>query len=131
MIKELIHTTIRPQLQDDGGDIRFCRFVADGGVMEVEMLGACRTCKSSKTTLVDLIERTTRHWIPEVKEVKQVERASAFEQFSADHEAAEEEEVDDEEDNSNRVEIEEKGQAADSGARVVRKVNESTESSVQ
>ncbi|EPY38772.1 HIRA-interacting protein 5 [Angomonas deanei] len=32
MIKELIHTTIRPQLQDDGGDIRFCRFVADGGV---------------------------------------------------------------------------------------------------
>lgn len=84
MIKELLATTVRPQLQDDGGDIRFVRFNAESGAMEVELLGACRTCKSSKTTLVDLIERTTRHWIPEVSTVLEVgRRASAFERFAA------------------------------------------------
>ncbi|ESL08539.1 hypothetical protein TRSC58_03756 [Trypanosoma rangeli SC58] len=72
MLKELISMTIRPQLQLDGGDIRFVRL--DGTVMYVEMLGACRKCKSSKTTLRDLIERTTRHWVPEVCEVREVEQ---------------------------------------------------------
>lgn len=68
-IKELIASTIRPQLQDDGGDIRFVEFRDENGDMLVEMLGACKKCKSSGTTLRDLIERTTRHWIPEVKRV--------------------------------------------------------------
>ncbi|TPP55634.1 NifU-like domain family protein [Leishmania donovani] len=86
MIKELVSTTIRPQLQDDGGDLRFVGFDPVLGDMHVELLGACRTCKSSKTTLVDLIERTTRHWIPEVSAVKDVSRAtSAFEDFAAHH----------------------------------------------
>lgn len=85
MIKELISTTIRPQLQHDGGDIRLVRFVVEEGCMEVEMLGACRTCKSSKTTLVDVIERTTRHWIPEVMTVKDVTKStSTFEKFIAE-----------------------------------------------
>ncbi|EKF32544.1 hypothetical protein MOQ_003599 [Trypanosoma cruzi marinkellei] len=72
ILKELISTTIRPQLQLDGGDIRFVSL--EGAVMYVEMLGACRRCKSSKTTLSDLIERTTRHWVPEVHEVREVEQ---------------------------------------------------------
>ncbi|EAN98012.1 hypothetical protein, conserved [Trypanosoma cruzi] len=72
ILKELISTTIRPQLQLDGGDIRFVSL--EGGVMYVEMLGACRRCKSSKTTLSDLIERTTRHWVPEVHEVREAEQ---------------------------------------------------------
>lgn len=89
MIKELIAATVRPQLQDDGGDIRFVCFVPETGSMEVELLGACRTCKSSKTTLVDLIERTTRHWIPEVSAVVEVSRrASAFERFAASRASA-------------------------------------------
>ncbi|CBZ29850.1 conserved hypothetical protein [Leishmania mexicana MHOM/GT/2001/U1103] len=84
LIKELVSTTIRPQLQDDGGDLRFVGFDPVLGDMHVELLGACRTCKSSKTTLVDLIERTTRHWIPEVRAVKDVSRVtSAFEDFAA------------------------------------------------
>lgn len=83
MIKELVATTIRPQLQDDGGDLRFVGFAVEGGEMQVELLGACRTCKSSKTTLVDLIERTTRHWIPEVKTVKDVTRfASPYQRLA-------------------------------------------------
>lgn len=84
MIKELIATNIRPQLQDDGGDIRFVRFDPATGLMAVELLGACRTCKKGKTTLADLIERTTRHWIPEVSAVVEVgHRASAFEKYAA------------------------------------------------
>nr|CCC52037.1 putative HIRA-interacting protein 5 [Trypanosoma vivax Y486] len=71
MLKELIVEFIRPQLQHDGGDIRFVGL--DGPVMLVEMLGACRKCRSSKTTLHDLIERTTRHWLPEVQGVREVE----------------------------------------------------------
>lgn len=66
-IKELIATMIRPELQKDGGDIRYIGFEEDGNrTMSIELLGACKTCKSSKTTLQDLIERTTRHYIPEV-----------------------------------------------------------------
>lgn len=65
-IKELIATVIRPEIQQDGGDIRFLTFTPEDGLMSVELLGACKTCKSSSTTLKDLIERTTRHWIPEV-----------------------------------------------------------------
>ena len=44
------------------------------GIMKVELLGACKTCKSSSTTLKDLIERTTRFWIPEVSQVEEVKR---------------------------------------------------------
>ncbi|CAJ1011596.1 putative Scaffold protein Nfu/NifU N terminal/NifU-like domain containing protein [Leishmania naiffi] len=89
MIKELVATTIRPQLQEDGGDLRFIGFDPVLGDMRVELLGACRTCKNSKTALVDLIERTTRHWIPEVKAVKEVSRTtSAFEELAAHHSTA-------------------------------------------
>ncbi|KPI87799.1 hypothetical protein ABL78_3098 [Leptomonas seymouri] len=89
MIKELVATTIRPQLQDDGGDLRFVGFDADCGEVRVELLGACRTCKSSKTTLVDLIERTTRHWIPEVKAVTDVLRTVSLSQRYAEESVAE------------------------------------------
>ncbi|KAG5469325.1 hypothetical protein LSCM1_02540 [Leishmania martiniquensis] len=89
MIKELFATTIRPQLQGDGGDLRFVGFDPVSGVMHVELLGACRTCKSSATTLVNLIERTTRHWIPEVKAVQDVSWAApVFEEKAARPKAA-------------------------------------------
>jgi Fe-S cluster biogenesis protein NfuA len=68
-IKELLATVIRPEIQKDGGDIRFLTWEESTGEMLVELLGACKTCKSSTTTLADLIERTTRHWIPEVTSV--------------------------------------------------------------
>jgi Fe-S cluster biogenesis protein NfuA len=71
-IKELIATLIRPEIQKDGGDIRFVAFDDASGAMNVELLGACKTCKSSSTTLADLIERTTRHWIPEVTSIVEV-----------------------------------------------------------
>ena len=68
-IKELIAGSLRPLVQQDGGDLRLERFDAEVGILSIEMLGACKSCKSSKTTLKDMIERTLQHWIPEVKEV--------------------------------------------------------------
>lgn len=75
-IKELIRTTIRPLLQEDGGDIRFVGLF-DDGEMRVELLGSCRRCRNSHRTLQDLIERTTRHWIPEVRCVAPLGTAEA------------------------------------------------------
>jgi Fe-S cluster biogenesis protein NfuA len=68
-VKELIAESLRPMVQQDGGDLRLEGFCAETGVLSVEMLGACKTCKSSKTTLKDMIERTVQHWVPEVREV--------------------------------------------------------------
>lgn len=74
MIKELLVADVQPQLHRDGGDLRFVEFDSKSGRLDIEMLGACRSCKSSGTTLLDLIERTVRHWIPEVSNVTEVRR---------------------------------------------------------
>jgi len=68
-IKEVIRDSLRPVVQNDGGDLRFHEFRDADGVLCVELLGSCKRCKSSSTTLTDLIERTVRHWIPEVTAV--------------------------------------------------------------
>ncbi|KAH9578411.1 Scaffold protein Nfu/NifU [Trypanosoma melophagium] len=92
IVKELIATTIRPELQMDGGDIRFLR--VEGTVMYVEMLGACRKCKSGKTTLRDLIERATRHWVPEIQEVREVQHIRGTQQQQQEKDEKEKKEVD-------------------------------------
>uniref|UniRef100_A0A7S1W621 Scaffold protein Nfu/NifU N-terminal domain-containing protein n=1 Tax=Neobodo designis TaxID=312471 RepID=A0A7S1W621_NEODS len=79
-IKELIATVIRPEIQKDGGDIRYLQWEKASGEMLVELLGACKTCKSSTTTLADLIERTTRHWIPEVTSVVEANQRRKLQQ---------------------------------------------------
>jgi Fe-S cluster biogenesis protein NfuA len=79
-LKEVIAETIRPQLQADGGDIRFVQFEPESGALRIEMLGACKTCRSSPTTLRILIERTVKHWIPEVKEVVEVKPSASKKQ---------------------------------------------------
>ncbi len=55
MIKELIETRIRPTVQDDGGDICFRGFDANG-VVHLEMQGSCKGCPSSAVTLKNGIE---------------------------------------------------------------------------
>lgn len=74
-VKEVIATTIRPEVQKDGGDIRFVKYDYDDSSqtgsrdVHVQLLGACRSCRKSSTTLKDLIERTMRHFIPEINGV--------------------------------------------------------------
>lgn len=69
MIKELLETRIRPAVQEDGGDIVFCEFDEDSGVVTLKMMGACSGCPSSSVTLKSGIENMLMHYIPEVKGV--------------------------------------------------------------
>ena len=69
-IKELIDTRVRPAVAMDGGDIVFDSF--DGGIVYLQMQGACAGCPSSTATLKMGIENMLKHYIPEVVEVRAV-----------------------------------------------------------
>lgn len=69
-IIELVETRVRPAVADDGGDIIFRDF--DGGVVFLELYGACSGCPSSSATLKDGIENMLRHYVPEVVAVEAV-----------------------------------------------------------
>ena len=67
-IKELIETRVRPAVAGDGGDIRYRGF--RGGVVYLQMQGACSGCPSSTATLKHGIEGLLKHYVPEVTEVR-------------------------------------------------------------
>ena len=69
-VKELINQ-IRPQLQGDGGDVRFVELTADN-VVKVELQGACGCCPHSKMTLKHGIEAFIKKHIPEIKSVEDI-----------------------------------------------------------
>lgn len=69
-IKELLDTRIRPAVAMDGGDIVFESF--EGGIVFLQMRGACAGCPSSTLTLKSGIENLLKHFIPEVTEVRAV-----------------------------------------------------------
>lgn len=77
MIKELLETRIRPAVQEDGGDIVFCGFDEDCGIVTLKMMGACSGCPSSSVTLKSGIENMLMHYIPEVKGVVEAEADEA------------------------------------------------------
>lgn len=66
-IIELIDTRVRPAVAEDGGDIVFRGF--SGGVVQLELYGACSGCPSSTATLKDGIENMLKYYVPEVEEV--------------------------------------------------------------
>lgn len=80
MIKELLETRIRPAVQDDGGDIEYCGFDPDTGIVKLRMQGACSGCPSSSVTLKSGIENMLMHYVSEVKGVEQ--------EFDGEEEAA-------------------------------------------
>jgi len=69
-IKEIIESRVRPAVAQDGGDIIFHKF--EGGVLYLEMRGACAGCPSSTMTLKMGIENLMRHFVPEVNEVRAI-----------------------------------------------------------
>ena len=69
-IKELLDSRVRPAVAQDGGDITFHGF--EGGIVYLQMQGACAGCPSSTMTLKMGIENLLRHYIPEVTEVRPV-----------------------------------------------------------
>lgn len=56
---------IRPQLQEDGGDIEFVEFTKEG-IVKVELQGACGSCPHSRMTLKHGVEDVLKQNIPEV-----------------------------------------------------------------
>lgn len=66
-VTEVIES-IRPMLQNDGGDIEFVGVDADNTV-RVRLQGACRGCPGAKMTLKMGVERVLKQKIAEVKQV--------------------------------------------------------------
>ena len=56
---------VRPALQSDGGDLTLLG-VDDNGVVELELIGACRTCPLSMVTLTAGIEAVLLKRVPGV-----------------------------------------------------------------
>lgn len=69
-IKDLLDTRVRPAVAQDGGDITFQGY--EGGVVFLNMQGACAGCPSSTLTLKRGVENLLRHYVPEVTEVRAV-----------------------------------------------------------
>jgi len=82
MIKELLDTQIRPNVQADGGDVRFVTFDYDTGIVKLELQGACQGCSSSNITLYGGIQRMLMYYIPEVQGIEEVQ--SDLEKISSD-----------------------------------------------
>ena len=66
-IAEVIDT-IKPMLQNDGGDIEFVDLEEDNTV-KVRLQGACKGCPGAQMTLKMGVERLLKERIPEVKQV--------------------------------------------------------------
>ena len=60
--------SIRPMLQNDGGDIELIEIDKNNAV-KVRLQGACRGCPGAQMTLKMGVERLLKERVPEVKEV--------------------------------------------------------------
>jgi Fe-S cluster biogenesis protein NfuA len=69
-VKDVIDS-IRPMLQNDGGDIELVGIDEDKSV-RVRLQGACRGCPGAQMTLKMGVERLLKERVPEVKEVVSV-----------------------------------------------------------
>jgi Fe-S cluster biogenesis protein NfuA len=63
--------TVRPFLQNDGGDVELVNITEDG-IVQLRLQGACGTCPSSTYTLKLGIEEQLKQFVPGVKEVQSV-----------------------------------------------------------
>jgi Fe-S cluster biogenesis protein NfuA len=73
-MKEKVRTaleTVRPFLQEDGGDVELVN-VTDDGIVVLKLTGACATCPMSIMTLRAGIERALMREIPDVRRVEAV-----------------------------------------------------------
>ena len=61
---------IRPALQSDGGDMRILNVDEEGGVVDIELLGACGGCPMSNLTLKAGIERILKDRVPGLTEIR-------------------------------------------------------------
>mgnify|MGYP000953369161 CR=1 FL=1 len=62
----------RDYLREDGGDVEFARWEPETRVVELRLLGNCRSCPMSIMTLRAGIERLLLNKIPEIRRVEAV-----------------------------------------------------------
>ena len=60
---------VRPNLQADGGDIKFVGWYPETGIVQVSLVGMCAHCPMAQMTLKQGIEEEIKKVVPEVKEV--------------------------------------------------------------
>jgi len=60
---------VRPNLQADGGDIKFVGWYPETGIVQVSLVGMCAHCPMAQMTLKQGIEAEIKKVVPEVKEV--------------------------------------------------------------
>ena len=70
-VTEVIQS-IRPMLQNDGGDIELVS-ISDDNTVNVRLQGACRGCPGAQMTLKMGVEKLLKERVPEVKEVVAVD----------------------------------------------------------
>lgn len=77
---------MRPNVQEDGGDIEFESFDSETGKLYVKMRGACAGCPKASVTLKNGVQNLMKHFIPEVTEVFDIDAAAdeASEETSLD-----------------------------------------------
>jgi Fe-S cluster biogenesis protein NfuA len=63
---------VKPYLMVDGGSVELVRIDMKAGVVEVCLVGACRTCSMASMTLRAGIERAILHEAPELRRVEAV-----------------------------------------------------------
>lgn len=63
--------SIRPYLQEDGGDVELVR-ISEDGIVEVRLQGSCQMCPMSIMTLRAGIERALMITHKDVRRVEQV-----------------------------------------------------------
>ena len=63
---------IRPNLQEDGGDVQFVR-MTDEKVVYVELQGHCGSCPYALMTLKNGVESAIKEDVPEIVSVERVE----------------------------------------------------------
>lgn len=63
--------TMRPYLNDDGGNVEVVE-VTEDMVVKVRLMGACSTCPQSIMTMKAGIEEAVKRSVPEVKAVEAV-----------------------------------------------------------
>lgn len=68
---ELSLDTIRPYLNQDGGDIKVVE-ITDDFVVKVKLLGACESCPMSFMTMKAGVEQSIRNAIPEIRGIETV-----------------------------------------------------------
>jgi len=71
-IETILNETIRPAIQNDGGDITVIDFDPDSGTVFVQLEGACVGCPMSRMTLKGGVEKILTEKLEEVKLVEQV-----------------------------------------------------------